>query len=84
MITYFFGREEVTAYLKDFLDRLARFDPVPEVWCPLTKSGKDLVGAMLDLVRDFHPELANVLAVAAVADERTNVRCASSIRMQRS
>lgn len=70
MITYFFGREEVAAYLRDFLDRLARFEPVPEVWCPLTDSGRDLLAAMLDLVRDIHPGLAGrVLVVAALGDD---------------
>jgi predicted GNAT family N-acyltransferase len=71
MITYFFGREEVTAYLRDFLDRLARFEPAPEVWCPLTESGTALLEAMLDLVRDVYPQLGKVVVVSAVADERT-------------
>jgi len=70
MITYFFGREEVNAYLTDFLARLSRFQPLPEVWCPLTESGTDLLGAMLDLVRDFHPGLGDVVVVSAVADGR--------------
>jgi len=71
MITYFFGREEVEAYLEDFLDRLARFDPMPHVWCPLTESGTDLLGAMLNLVRDLHPEFMNVVVVPALAEDST-------------
>lgn len=39
MKTYFIGREEVEAYLRDLL---ARLDPLPEVWCPMTESGVEL------------------------------------------
>ncbi len=68
MFTYYLGQEEVTAYLRDFLNRLIRFDPVPEVWCALTGSGKELLAAMLDLVKDLHPQLQNVSVVSAMGD----------------
>lgn len=42
MVTHFLGAPEVHGYLADFLTRLLRVDPVPLVWCPLTRSGRKL------------------------------------------
>src|SRR5438067_6967901 len=52
MVTHFLGREQVAVYLLDFLQRLKAFDPFPAVWCPMTPSGKELLAAMLPLLKD--------------------------------
>jgi N-acetylglutamate synthase-like GNAT family acetyltransferase len=50
MVTYFLGREEVSAYLRDFLERLNDVKPTPSVWCPMTPSGNVLLEQFLDLI----------------------------------
>lgn len=47
MKTNFLGKDEVRAYLTDFLERL---NPPPAVWCPITQSGKDLLRSILDVM----------------------------------
>lgn len=50
MITYYLGSEETRGYVRDFLRRLQRLDVVPNVWCPITKSGLALVEVVADVV----------------------------------
>jgi len=66
MVTYFLGREEVSAYLRDFLSRLQRFDPLPTLWCPLTRSGNALLSQLLDLVQERYPDLAGTVSVLPI------------------
>jgi hypothetical protein len=66
MVTYFLGREEVSAYLRDFLSRLQRFDPLPILWCPLTRSGNALLSQLLDLVQERYPDLAGTVSVLPI------------------
>jgi GNAT superfamily N-acetyltransferase len=66
MVTYFLSKEDVRAYLRDFLQRLERLEPIPTVWCPVTNSGTNLLEEMLPLMRDSHPELAKKISVVPV------------------
>jgi GNAT superfamily N-acetyltransferase len=60
VITYYLGREETLAYVRDFLRRLHKLDHVPTVWCPITKSGLALVEIMADLINGEFSEFQNV------------------------
>ena len=71
MVTYFLSIDDVRAYLRDFLSRLERLDPIPTTWCPLTLSGTNLLKEMLPLMREFHPELAKKISVVAVGVDST-------------
>ena len=66
MNTYYLGREEVTGYLVDFLDRLAKAETMPTVWCPVTDSGEALVEALVKIVADRHPTLLPAIAVVSI------------------
>ena len=66
MVTYFLGREEVSAYLRDFLIRLERLNAVPTLWCPLTRSGTALLDELLNLVGRHHPRLAESVSVLPI------------------
>jgi N-acetylglutamate synthase-like GNAT family acetyltransferase len=66
MVTYFLGKEEVAAYLRDFMRRLKTFEPVPTVWCPMTPSGNELLSQMLSLVGNEHPDLAENVSVIEI------------------
>jgi GNAT superfamily N-acetyltransferase len=66
MVTYFLGREEVSAYLRDFLNRLECLSAVPTLWCPLTRSGKALLDELLDLVAQQHPRLVETVSVVPI------------------
>jgi len=70
MVTYFVGVEEVTAYLRDFLDRLSQFDPFPNLWCPITPSGNALLVQLLSLVKTEHPEWIDKVSVLPIQIER--------------
>lgn len=73
MVTYFLGGEEVAAYLRDFLERLSKFDPIPTVWCPMTPSGNELLDALLDLVSESFPDLVEKVSVLPIQiDEKTD------------
>ena len=72
MVTHFLGREEVLAYLRDLLVRLERFDAVPTVWCPLTRSGNALLRHLLDLVASHHPQLADSVSVLPIEVKDVN------------
>jgi GNAT superfamily N-acetyltransferase len=79
MVTYFLGKEEVSAYLRDFLVRLEQLDAVPTLWCPLTRSGNALLDELLDLARDHHPKLVETVSVLPieVRDKMLEVRFTS-------
>jgi GNAT superfamily N-acetyltransferase len=66
MKTYHIGREEVYGYVRDFISRLRKFEPMPMVWCPVTESGDDLLQALLAIVREECPELLDSVRVLAV------------------
>lgn len=74
MVTYFLSNEEVRAYLRDFLVRLERFDPIPTVWCPLTLSGATLLKQMLPLVKENHPALAKKISVVGVGINNQKIK----------
>jgi hypothetical protein len=77
MITYVVGDGEVSAYLRDFLVRLEQFDPIPTLWCPVTRSGNLLLSRLLDLVKEHHPKLAavvSVLSIQANGGSRSDIR----------
>jgi hypothetical protein len=52
--TIFLGTEEVTGYLTDLLDR---FSPMPSVWCPITRSGRALARALIDVTSKLRADL---------------------------
>ncbi len=66
MVTHFIGREEVSAYLRDFLVRMERLDARPTLWCPLTRSGNALLNQLLDLVEKNHPQLTDSVSVLPI------------------
>lgn len=66
MVTHFLGREEVSAYLRDFLVRLECLDAIPTLWCPLTRSGNALLSELLDLVEANHPQLVKSVSVLPI------------------
>jgi hypothetical protein len=71
MVTYFIGLEEVDAYLRDLLERLDRFDPLPDLWCPVTASGNALLRRLVRLVREERPQWSEkVSALPIYLDER--------------
>lgn len=76
MVTYFLGKEEVSAYLRDFLIRLELLDAVPTLWCPLTRSGNALLNELLDLVAEHHPKLIETVSVMPieVSDQTREIR----------
>jgi hypothetical protein len=76
MITNFVGEKEVTAYLRDFLRRLITLDPLPNLWCPVTPSGENLLRQILDLVRVHHPNLVNSVSVLPIQLDRGTRRIA--------
>ena len=39
------------AYAKDFVARLKKMEPFPEVWCPITKSGSDIAKLFWSILR---------------------------------
>lgn len=63
MVTYFLGEEEVNAYLFDALNRLQRFDPFPEIWCPVTHSGTSLGKRVEKLLISHFPHLIDKISV---------------------
>ncbi|WCJ58053.1 GNAT family N-acetyltransferase [Fontisphaera persica] len=64
MVTYYLGREEVLAYLRDLVERLSQFDSPPTLWCPLTRSGNALLDALMETCREQQPAfLDNVLVL---------------------
>jgi len=69
MVTYFLSTEEVRAYLRDFLERLRRVDPLPTTWCPVTTSGRELFKQLLPLVKRHYPALAKRIVVVPVGIE---------------
>jgi ribosomal protein S18 acetylase RimI-like enzyme len=66
MITYFVGSEEVRAYLRELVKRLKECDPVPNLWCPLTESGVNLLDPLMDIIQEDAPELIGKVAVASI------------------
>src|SRR5208282_5328012 len=66
MVTYFLSNDEVRAYLRDFLVRLERLEPIPTVWCPVTLSGTKLLKEMIPLMKERHPELAKKISIVGV------------------
>lgn len=66
MNTYFLGTEEVHAYLRDFVRRLRKFEPIPTVWCPVTKSGDDLLNEIVKVVREEYPEILDVVRILPI------------------
>lgn len=63
MKTIFVGHEEVRGYLRDLLGRL---NPTPTVWCPITQSGRALVGALAKVVGELRPELLSTVRILKI------------------
>src|SRR5579884_2104899 len=63
MVTYFLGEDEVLAYLRDFLERLTKFDPLPSLWCPMTRSGDAIQKLLNGLIAEKHPEIIERISV---------------------
>jgi GNAT superfamily N-acetyltransferase len=75
MVTYFLSIDEVRAYLLDFLIRFQRLDPMPTIWCPITRSGKNLLRQIDILMKEYYPELAKKISVVYVeAKQNSPVR----------
>lgn len=66
MNTHHIGREEVHAYLRDLVSRLREFQPVPTVWCPVTKSGDDLLRVLVEVVKADWPELLDTVRLLPI------------------
>lgn len=74
MVTYFLGEEETRAYLREFFERFRRFEEPPALFCPITESGNELLRAMVALVAQEFPELAERVQFLPIAvDESYNV-----------
>jgi GNAT superfamily N-acetyltransferase len=74
MVTYFLSKDEVRAYLRDFLARLERLDPIPTVWCPVTLSGTTLLKELIPLMKEYHPELAKKITTIGVGVKNKTVK----------
>ncbi len=75
MTSYFLGREETRAYARDFLTRLQRFEKLPTVWCPITKSGLALLKVLVTLVEEEFPKLRQIDVVSIEMDDgNQNIR----------
>jgi ribosomal protein S18 acetylase RimI-like enzyme len=61
--TYLLGKEQIQAYLRDFLARLETAESLPTVWCPVTESGRSLLRAMLELPEASAAKFADVRVV---------------------
>jgi GNAT superfamily N-acetyltransferase len=66
MVSNFLGKEEVFAYLSDFLKRLQEFESFPTLWCPLTPSGNELLERLLDLISDKYPHFIDKISVLPI------------------
>lgn len=69
MHTYFLGTEEVSGYVRDFVQRLKNFEQIPTVWCPVTVSGDGLLQAILAQVRKDYPELLKTVQLLPIEIE---------------
>lgn len=69
MVTYFLGQEEVRAYMRDLMARLQHVEEVPTYWCPLTRSGNELLNALKDVVVEKYPDLAESIVIIPVEVE---------------
>lgn len=80
MVTYFLGREEVTAYLRDLLQRISQFHAIPNLWCPITPSGDALVRELLPLIgaehRDWIAKIS-VLPIQVTTDNKIRFKSRS-------
>lgn len=57
MKTYYLPTEQIDAYLLDLLDRVKRLDPLPAVWCPVTRSGDELVKKLTNFAAKHEPSI---------------------------
>lgn len=55
MKTYLLAREEIRAYIRDFLQRLERWSSPPTLWCSVTKSGRTFLAEILAVMGPDHP-----------------------------
>lgn len=69
MVIYFLGIEEVRSYIRELVQRLALANPVPEIWCPLTQSGQNLLPVLIDMVKHESPELVDRVTVIPMSPE---------------
>jgi len=85
VITYFLGKEEVRAYVRDFFkNRLSRCAVRPTVWCPITRSGLELLKVMSEVAGNEFPELAKnvtILPMAVGNRKRVSFRGANAARI---
>jgi hypothetical protein len=66
MVNNYLGREEVSGYLGDLLERLNDFAVFPTVWCPLTPSGNQLVKFLLAQIDKTRPDLLDRVIVVPI------------------
>lgn len=66
MTTYYLGLNETRAYLLDLLRRLERFESRPTVWCPITRSGEELLKIMLELAAEKFPQLIEGVRLVSI------------------
>lgn len=74
MNTYYLGEQQILAYVRDFLRRVTDLDPVPEVWCPITRSGGEILKSLLGVVRNRHPELLARVKILPIEVSKTSKR----------
>ena len=67
MVSNFLGKEEVFAYLSDFLNRLGNFESFPTLWCPVTPSGNELLNSLLDIIGEKYPQLLDQISVLNIS-----------------
>ena len=76
MHTYLIGAEEVRGYARDFLRRLEKFKPFPNVWCPVTESGNSLLKAIYNEARQdkyLDKDLLNTIRLLPIGVSGDNI-----------
>jgi len=66
MNTYYLGNEEVESYVRELVGRLAKCNPRPSIWCPLTDSGRALLEVLTKIVKNEMPELIPGVTVIGI------------------
>lgn len=67
MTTYYLSLHETRAYLLDLLTRLERFEARPTVWCPITRSGEELLKLLVELAAEKFPHLIEGVRMVSIA-----------------
>lgn len=79
MITHFLGRDEVTAYCRDFVSRLAFLGAeMPQVWCPIGKSGQVLTDIILKEIASSQPQMLASIKILPISYQKPTADAAGA------